>query len=98
MRFRESDYAAIKKKATAQRDMPNERRTESQGFNTVEAQAEMGSGWGDIAVNALYLAADITTIGETNDDNKQKSKIVRERKNGQKKKDRHDDGGMQMNM
>ena len=85
-------------KATAQRDMPNEERAESQGFNTMEAQTEMGSGWGGIAVDALYLAADITTIGETDNDNKEKPKIVRERKNGQKKKDRHDDGGMQMNM
>ena len=85
-------------KATAQRDMPNEERAESQGFNTVEAQAEMGSGWGDIAVDALYLAADITTIGEADDDNKEKPKIVRERKKGQKKKDRHDDGDMRMNM
>lgn len=85
-------------KAAAQRDMPNDERAESQGFNTVEAQAEMGSGWGDIAVDALYLAADITMIGVTDDDNKQKPKIVRERKNGQKKKDRHDDGGMRMNM
>lgn len=85
-------------KAIAQRNMPNEKRAESQGFNTVEAQAEMGSCWGGIAVDALYLAADITTIGESNDDKKQKPKIVRERKNGQKKNDRHDDGGMQMNM
>ena len=64
----------------------------------MEAQAEIGSGWGGIAVDALYLAADITTIGEADNDNKEKPKIVRERKNGQKKKDRHDDGGMHMNM
>lgn len=52
----------------------------------MEVQAEMGSGWGDIAVNALYLAADITTIGETDNDNKQKLKIVRERKTDKRKK------------
>lgn len=64
----------------------------------MEAQTEMGSGWGNIAVDALYLAADIAMIGETDNNDKQKPNFVRERKNGQQKKDRHDDGGMQMNM
>lgn len=81
--------------------MPNDERAESQGFDTVEAQAEMVSGWSNIAVGALYLAADIAMIGEMDNNDKQKPKVARERKRGQKKKqiqDRHDDGGMQMNM
>ena len=51
----------------------------------MEAQTEMGNGWGDIAIDALYLAADITMIGETDNNDKQKPKVVRERKRGQKK-------------
>lgn len=73
-------------KATAQRDMPNEERFESQGFNTVEAQAEMGSGWGGVAVDALYLAADITTIGEADNDSKQKPKLSVNAKKDKRKK------------
>ena len=69
--------------------------------STVEAQAEMVSGWSNIAVGALYLAADIAMIGEMDNNDKQKPKVARERKRGQKKKqiqDSHDDGDMQMNM
>ena len=88
-------------RAVAHGNMPNDERAESQGFDTVEAQAEMGGGWGNITVDALYLAADIAMIGEPDNNDKQKLKVVRERKRGQKKKqiqDSHDDGGMRMNM
>lgn len=86
-------------RAALQGDQPYDERVESQGSDTVEAQTEMGSGWGDIAIDALYLAADITMIGETDNNEKQKPKFVRERKRGQKKnQDSHDDGGMQMKM
>ncbi len=88
-------------RAAAHGNMPNDERAESQGFDTVEAQAEMGGGWGNITVDALYLAADIAMIGEPDNNDKQKLKVVRERKRGQKKKqiqDSHDDGGMRMNM
>lgn len=66
-------------------------------FDTVEAPAEMDSDWSDIAIDGLYLAADLAMIGETDDEDSQKSKNVRERRNGQKKKDRQS-GGMQMKM
>ena len=88
-------------RAAAHGNMPNDERAESQGFDTVEAQAEMGGGWSNITVDALYLAADIATIGEMDNNDKQKPKVVCERKRGQKKKqiqDSHDDGGMRMNM
>ena len=75
----------ILERATSQGDQPYDERAESQGFDTVEAQTEMGSGWGDIAVDALYLTADIAIIGETDNNDKQKPKVVRERKRGQKK-------------
>ena len=73
-------------------------RVESQGFDTVETQTEMGSGWGDIAVDALYLAADITMIGETDNNDKHKAKFVRERKRGQKKQQNNDSNEMQLKM
>lgn len=88
-------------RAAADGNMPNDERAESQGFDTVEAQAEMGGDWNNITVDALYLAADISMIGEPDNNDKQKPKVFRERKRGQKKKqiqDSHDDGGMQMNM
>ena len=86
-------------RAASQGDQSYDKRAESQGSDTVEAQTEMGSGWGDIAIDALYLAADITMIGETDNNDKQKTKVVRERKRGQKKnQDSHNDGGMQMKM
>ncbi len=72
---------------------------ESQGSGTWEAQAEMGSGWGDIAVDALYLAADITMIGEKDSNDKQKPKFVRERKRGQKKQQNNNNSNeMQLKM
>ena len=73
-------------RAAAHGNMSNDERAEGQGFDTVEAQAEMGSSWGDIAVDALYLAADIAMIGEPDNNEKQKPKVVHERKRGQKKK------------
>ena len=88
-------------RAAAHGNMPNDERAEGQGFDTVEAQVEMGGVWSNITVDALYLAADIAMIGEPDNNDKQKPKVVRERKRGQKKKqiqDCHDDGGMQMNM
>ena len=88
-------------RAAAHGNMPNDERAEGQGFDTVETQAEMGSDWSNITVDALYLAADIAMIGEPDNNDKQKPKVVCERKRGQKKKqiqDSHDDGGMRMNM
>lgn len=76
---------------------PYDEPVESTRFDTMENPFEMDRSWSDIAVNGLYLAADLAMIGETDDDNKQKTKIVRERKNSQKKKDRQS-GGMQMKM
>ena len=73
-------------------------RAESQGLDTVETQTEMGGGWGDIAVDALYLAADITMIGETDNNDKPKPKVVRERKRGQKKQQNNDSNEMQLKM
>lgn len=69
----------------------------------LEAQSEMDSDWGGIAVNTAYFAADLAMIGGGGNDTKpEKKKYVRERKNGQKKKEQgeqnQDDGGMQMNM
>lgn len=72
-------------RAAAHGNMPNDERAESQGFDTVEAQAEMGGGWGNITVDALYLAADIAMIGEPDNNDKQKLKVVRERKRGKRK-------------
>lgn len=77
-----------------------EERAESTGLDTLEAQAEMGGDWIDIAANSLYLAADLAIIVGTDND-KHNPKYVLERKHGQKKKqnqDSHDNGGMQMNM
>lgn len=66
----------------------------------MESQTEMGSGWSDIAVNSMYLAADLALIGGTDND-KPKPKYVRERKHGQKKKkqdEQSQDGGYEMKM
>lgn len=63
----------------------------------MEAPTEMDCNWSDIAIDGLYLAADLAMIGETDDEDSQKPKIVRERRNGQKKNDRQS-GGMQMKM
>lgn len=73
-------------RAVAYGNMPNNERVESQGFDTVEAQAEMDGDWSHITVDALYLAANIAMIGEPDNNDKQKPKVVRERKRGQKKK------------
>ncbi len=64
----------------------------------MEAQTEMGSGWGNIAVDALYLAADIAMIGETDNNDKQKPKFVRERKREQKKQQNNNSNEMQLKM
>ena len=87
------------KRATSQRNQPYDERVESQGSDTMEAQTEMGSGWGDIAIDALYLAADITMIGETDNNDKHKPKFVRERKRGQKKQQKNNESNeMQLKM
>ncbi|MEE1026566.1 MAG: relaxase/mobilization nuclease domain-containing protein [Acutalibacteraceae bacterium] len=89
----------ILERATSQGDQPYDERTESQGFDTVEVQAEMGSSWGNITIDALYLAADITMIGETDNNDKHKPKFVRERKRGQKKQQNNNDSNeMQLKM
>lgn len=80
----------------------DEGRAESSGLNAVETQTEMDSDWGNIAVNAAYLTADIAMIGGGGNDEKHNPKYIRERKNRQKKKQQseqsQDDSGMQMNM
>ncbi len=86
--------------ATAHRHLPNDERTESERFDAVEAETEVGGGWSDIAVNGLYLAADLAMIGDTDND-KPKPKYVRERKHGQKKKKQDEQGqdeGYEMKM
>lgn len=89
----------ILERTASQGYQPYNERTESQGFDAVEAQNEMGNGWGDIAVDALYLAADITMIGETDNNDKQKPKVVCERKRGQKKQQNNNDSNeMQLKM
>lgn len=89
-------------RTASQGNQPYDVGAESQQRDTFEVQAEMDSDWGDIAVNTAYLAADLAMIGGGRNETKsEKRKFVRERKNGQKKKqtqDSHDDGGMQMNM
>lgn len=85
-------------RAATQGDQPYDERVESQGADTVEAQTEMGGGWGDIAIDALYLAADITMIGETDNNDKHKPKFVRERKRGQKKQQNNNSNEMQLKM
>lgn len=88
----------ILERAASQGNQPYDERVESQGFDTVEAQAEMGGDWIDIAANSLYLAADLTMIGG-NDNDKHKPKFVRERKRGQKKKQNNNDRNeMQLKM
>lgn len=75
---------------------------EIQRPDTLETEGQVGGSWLDITANGLYLAADIAMIGgDSNDEKPNKKKTVRERKNGQKKKqtnDIHDDGGITMNM
>jgi len=88
----------ILERATSQGDQSYDERAESQGSDTVEAQAEMGSGWGDIAVDALYFAADITMIGETDNNDKHKPKFVRERKRRQKNQQNNNRNEMQLKM
>lgn len=84
-------------RATSQGNQSYDERTESKGSDPMETQTEMGGTWSDIAVNALYLTADIAMIGETDNDDKQKPKFVRERKRGQKKNQNcHNDGDMQL--
>lgn len=85
-------------RAASKRAEPDDEPIESTRFDTVEAPAEMDSDWSDIAIDGLYLAADLAMMGETDDEDSQKPKIVRERRNGQKKNDRHKDGGMRMKM
>ena len=88
----------ILERATSQGNQPYDERVESQGFDTEEAQAEMGGDWIDIAANSLYLAADLTMIGG-NDNDKHKPKFVRERKCGQKKQQNNNDRNeMQLKM
>lgn len=80
--------------------MPDDKRTESERLNAVEAETEMSCGWSDIAVNGLYLAANLAMIGGT-DHEKSKPKYIRERKNGQKKKKQDEesqDAGYEMKM
>lgn len=63
----------------------------------MEAETQVGGDWSDITIDALHLAADITTIGETDDNDRQKSKFVRERKRYKRKQqDDYDSNEMQM--
>lgn len=65
--------------------MPDDERTEGERLDIGEVETEVSGGCSDIAVNGLYLAANLTMIGGTDND-KPKSKYVCERKHGQKKK------------
>ena len=86
--------------AAAYGHLPDAERAESAGLDAVETKTEMGGGWSDIAVNGLYLVADLAMIGDT-DNGKSKPKYVRERKHGQKKKkqdEQSQDNGYEMKM
>ncbi len=73
--------------------------SESERFISVETETQVGRDWSDIAIDALHLAADITTIGETDDNDKQKPKFVRERKRYRRKQqDDYESNEMQMKM
>ena len=72
---------------------------ESQRFDSLEEQGEMGTDWGNFAVSGLYLAADLAMIGETNSKEGGKKKYVKERKNKHKKKQtQEEDESMQLSM
>lgn len=80
--------------------MPDDERTEGERLDVVEAETEMGGSWSDIAVNSMYLAADLAMIGGT-DNEKSKPKYIRERKHGQKKKkqdEQSQDNGYELKM
>lgn len=65
----------------------------------METETQVGGDWSDITIDALHLAADITTIGETDDNDKQKPKYVRERKHYRRKQQEdYDSNEMQMKM
>ncbi len=85
----------------SQRAQEYDEGIESQGLDTEETQTEMGSGWGDIAVDTAYLTADFAMIGGGENDTKpEKKRFVRERKQWQKKKqnEQNQDNGFEMNM
>ena len=79
-------------------DRRDDGETESQGSDTVEDPAEMGIGWGDIATDGLYLAADLAMITQEDEDDENRKYIV-ERKNRPKKRGRtHENGGPSFGM
>lgn len=88
----------ILERTASQGNQPYDVGAESQ----LEAQAEMDSDWGNIAVNTAYLAVDLTMIGGCGNDTKpEKKKFIHERKNGQKKKnqeEQYQDNGFEMSM
>ena len=88
----------ILERAASQGYQPYDERVESKRLDTMETQTEMGGGWGNIAIDALYLAADITMMGETDNNDKQKPKFVREHKRGQKKQQNNNSNEMQLKM
>ena len=82
----------------SRRGLENAETTESQRFDSLEEQGEMGTDWGNLAVSGLYLAADLAMIGET-DKEGGKKKYVKERKNKHKKKQaQEDDESMQLSL
>ena len=73
--------------------------SESERFISMETETQVGRDWSDITIDALHLAADITTIGETDDNDKQKPKYVRERKRYRRKQQEdYDSNEIQMKM
>ena len=73
--------------------------SESERFISVETETQVGRDWSDITIDALHLATDITTIGETDDNDKQKPKFVRERKRYRRKQQEdYDSNEIQMKM
>ena len=81
----------IFEKATPATDQYDDDGDEGEGYNTLEDEAEVDADWRDIAVDSLYLAADLAMIAGGDDRKKsEKKRAVRERKRGQKKE--HDEG------
>ena len=82
----------------SRRGLENAEATESQRFDSLEKQGEMGIDWGNLAVSGLYLATDLAMIGENTKEGGKK-KYVKERKNKcNKKQTQEEDESMQLSM
>ncbi|MBR4435656.1 MAG: relaxase/mobilization nuclease domain-containing protein [Clostridia bacterium] len=72
-----------------QGNAPDDGGTESARSGTVENQTEMGADWRDIAVDGMYLAADLIAVSRGKDEEDDKSRYIRERGRGRRKKREH---------